>query len=135
MTELVKETVITEGNTLSPAVPVLVDADNMNATNYQTFEYLVYFIFGVLEVLLIFRFILKFMGASYASTFVNFIYAITGIFIMPFEGIFSKWYPGSLASVSVVETSTLVAIVVYGVIGFGLVKLIRILSGKKQIAS
>lgn len=132
MTEFAKETTLTtHGNN---SAPVATTTSNNNATGYQTAEYLVYFLFGVLEALLIFRFVFKLMGANSSSAFVNLIYKITGIFIMPFEGIFSKWVTNGTETTSVIDPSTIVAIIVYGVVGFGLVKLIRILSRKQQLA-
>jgi hypothetical protein len=129
MTEIVRETITTEGNILNPTIE---NTTNNDATSYQTAEYLIYFIFGVLEVLLIFRFILKFMGASSSSAFVGLIYSLTGIFILPFEGIFSKWFSRGIETRSVIESSTLIAIIVYAVLVIGIVKLIRIFSGKRQ---
>lgn len=131
MAELVKETIITDAD----ATRSVDSISHRDATSYQTIEYLVYFLFGVLDVLLIFRFVLKFMGASYSSTFVNLIYNITNIFVMPFEGIFSKWFTKGVETTSVLEPATIVAIIVYAVIGLAIVKLIRILSGKQQSAT
>lgn len=104
------------------------------ATNSQTTEYLVYFFFGVLEILLAFRLVLKLMGASLASAFVGFIYGLTGFFILPFEGIFRRGFTQGLETTSVLEPSTLVAIIVYAVLALGIVKLVRIFSGEKQPA-
>ncbi|OGM73420.1 hypothetical protein A2422_03845 [Candidatus Woesebacteria bacterium RIFOXYC1_FULL_31_51] len=93
---------------------------------------MVYFLFGILEILLAFRLILKLMGASLGSTFVGLIYGITRIFILPFEGIFRRGFTQGIETTSVIEPSTLVAIIVYAVLAWGVVKLIRILSGKPQ---
>jgi len=102
------------------------------ATSSQTIEYLIYFFFGLLEILLAFRLVLKLTGASIASAFVGLIYGITGIFILPFEGIFRRGYAQGVETTSVLEPSTLVAIIVYAVLAWGIVKLLRILSGEKQ---
>jgi hypothetical protein len=91
----------------------------------------VYFIFGVLEILLAFRLLLKLTGASISSSFVGFIYALTGIFILPFEGIFRRGYAPGIETKAIFEPSTLVAIVVYAVLAWGIVKLIRIFSREK----
>ncbi|OGM09875.1 hypothetical protein A2W13_01055 [Candidatus Woesebacteria bacterium RBG_16_36_11] len=95
-------------------------------------EYLIYFLFGILEVLLVFRLIFKLMGASNSSAFVGLIYSITGIFILPFEGIFRRGFTQGLETTSVLEPSTLVAIIVYAVLAWGIVKLVRIFSGERQ---
>lgn len=102
------------------------------ATKSQKIEYVVYFFFGVLEILLAFRLILKLMGASLASGFVSLIYRLTEIFILPFNGIFSKGYTQGVETTSVLEPATIVAIVVYMILAWGIVKLIRISSGEQQ---
>ncbi len=121
MAEIVKETVTTQENSIKKG-----------ATNSQTIEYLVYFFFGALEILLAFRLVFKLAGASMASAFVGLIYGITGIFILPFEGIFRRGFTQGIETTSVLEPSTLVAIIVYAVLAWGIVKLIRVLSGEQQ---
>jgi hypothetical protein len=129
MAEFMKETVVTKGNTSDPSVSV--QSSNM-ATGSQTVEYLVYFFFGVIEILLAFRLILKLAGASVSSAFVGFVYGVSGLFVLPFEGIFRKGYTQGLETISVLEPSTVVAIFVYIVLAWGIVRLIRIFSGEQQ---
>jgi hypothetical protein len=131
MTELTKETITTQNNNedtvrVAPVVRL--------ATSSQTVEYLVYFLFGALEVLLVFRLVLKLAGANVYSAFVGLVYGITGVFILPFENIFRQGVARVAQTTSVFEPSTLVAIFVYSVIAWGIVKLIRVLSGEKQAA-
>ena len=80
------------------------------------------FIVGVVDVLIIARFLGKLLGASASSSFVSFIYSVSGVLVAPFQGIFGNG--GSKANSF--ETADLVAIVVYAVIGWGLVMLIKI---------
>ncbi len=132
MTEIVEESVTTQNE--GPKEAVTTETKRI-ASNSQTFEYLVYFFFGALEVLLTFRLVLKLMGASLTSTFVGLIYGLTGIFILPFEGIFRRGYTQGVETTSVLEPATVVAMIVYAILVWGIVKLIRILSGEKQIGS
>lgn len=132
MAEFIKETVVTQENNDKPVVSTAVSRD---ATGYQTAEYLVYFLFGTLEILLVFRLILKLTGASISSAFVGLIYGITGIFILPFQGIFRQATTTGIETTAILEPATLVSIIVYAVLGIGIVKLVRILSGKQQQAS
>lgn len=127
MAELVKETVTTQNST-----PVAISTSSEQATSYQTIEYLMYFFFGALEVLLAFRLILRLTGANSFSAFVGLIYGVTGIFVIPFQGIFQQATAQGAVTTAVLEPATLVAIVVYAVLAVGIVKLLRILSGKKQ---
>lgn len=132
MTEIIKETTIAKEDGKTPVAVTSIESE---ATGFQTIEYLVYFFAGLLEILLVFRLVLKLMGASLASAFVGLIYGITGIFIAPFEGIFRRGFAQGVETTSVLEPSTLVAIIVYAVLAWGIVKLVRIFSGEKQKSS
>lgn len=130
MTEIVQESVTTKNDGQKAAVTTETKSV---ASSSQTAEYLIYFIFGILEILLGFRLVLKLMGASVASGFVNLIYSITRIFILPFEGIFRRATTEGIETTSILEPSTLVALVVYAILAWGIVMLVRIFSGEKQI--
>jgi len=129
MAEIKKETITTQENDSNPVVNAPV---KVQASDSQTVEYLIYYFFGALEILLIFRLVLKLTGASLSSTFVGFIYGLSGVFILPFEGIFHRGFAQGVETTSVLEPSTLVSIVVYAVLAWGIVKLIRIFSGEQQ---
>jgi len=132
MAEFTKETVTTKGTNADPKVVNTQVKTKSQATSYQTVEYLVYFFFGALEILLAFRFFLRLTGASSFNAFVGLIYGVTGVFILPFEGIFHQATAPGAVTTAVFEPTTLVAIIVYIVLAFGIVKLIRILSGEQQ---
>ncbi|HEY8679275.1 MAG TPA: YggT family protein [Candidatus Dormibacteraeota bacterium] len=70
------------------------------------------------------RFVFKLLAASTQSGFVGFIYDITQALIAPFHSIFNTVASGN----HVIEPETLVAIVIYSLIGWGLVALVRILT-------
>jgi len=125
----IKEIITTKGVNNNTANVVTAEE---KATSMQTTQYVVYFIFGILEALLAFRLIWKLTGASLSSGFVSGIYGITSIFILPFEGIFHRAVAQGIETVAVFEPSTLVEIIVYALLGWGIVKLVAILSGEKQ---
>lgn len=129
MAKLTKETITTQENNNNPVVDTPAKRET---TGSQTVEYLVYFLLGALEILLAFRLVLKLMGASPSSGFVGFIYGLSGFFILPFEQIFHRGVTQGIETTSVIEPSTIVAIIVYAILAWGIVKLIRIFSGKKQ---
>jgi hypothetical protein len=129
MAEIIKETITTQKDNTST---VKVTPVKIAATSSQTIEYLVYFLFGALEILLAFRLVLKLAGANTLNAFVGLVYGVTGIFILPFEGIFHRAFAQGVETASVLEPSTLVALIVYAVLAWGIVKLIRISSGEKQ---
>lgn len=87
----------------------------------------IWFVVGAVEVFIAARFLGKLFGASAHSAFVSFIYSVSGPMVAPFTGIFGD--TGSRTNTF--ETASLVAIVVYAVIGWGLVVLIRIVTAPK----
>lgn len=112
--------------------PAVDNQGNRQASSSQTIVYIVYFLSGVLEILLAFRFILKLLGASSSSGFVSTIYSISGVFIAPFKGIFRQGTSQGIETTSFFDPATLVAILVYALVTWGIVKLIQISSGKQQ---
>src|SRR5438270_2937111 len=85
------------------------------------------FIIGAADILIAARFLGKLLGASSQSAFVSFIYQVSSPLVAPFKGIFGN--AGS--SANSFETASLVAIVVYAVIGWGIVMLIRIVTAPR----
>ena len=81
-----------------------------------------WYVFYVLEVLLAFRFILKLLGANPGAGFTQIIYTLSSIPLAPFRFVFSNNAVGG----SVIEWSTLLAMAVYWVLVWGIVKLILI---------
>jgi len=75
---------------------------------------------GFIVALLALRFVLLLLGANEANGFVSLVYGLSGIFAAPFYGIFN-YEP--VYENSVVEVSTLVAMAIYSLIGWGLAKL------------
>lgn len=128
MPEIIKETTVTKVGSGDTVVATPVGEASIN----QTVEYIIYFILGLLETLLAFRLVLKLMGASTASGFVRFIYNITGVFLYPFEGIFRRAFTEGIETTSVLEPSTIIAMIVYAVLVWGIVVLLRVLSGQHQ---
>jgi uncharacterized protein YggT (Ycf19 family) len=80
---------------------------------------IVWYILGIVETLLVFRFVLKLLGANAGAGFTKFIYGVTYIFAEPFLSVFRR----SQVEGSIFEWSTLLAIVVYWIIAVGIIKL------------
>ena len=89
----------------------------------------VWFVFGVIEVLIAIRFVLELFGASIRAGFVQAIFAVSDIFMTPFVAIFSSPH---VASGAVVEWSALVAIAIYALIAWGIVALIRAVNPRRS---
>jgi uncharacterized protein YggT (Ycf19 family) len=83
-----------------------------------------YLVFGIIEGLLAIRLILKLLGANPHAGFANFIYGVTDFFMAPFRYLLPT-VGGS--SGAVLETSVVIAIIVYALIAWVLARLIVIM--------
>lgn len=79
----------------------------------------VWYLFGLLEVILALRFILKLLGANQEAGFSNLIYTLSYPFAAPFLGVFNQ----SAISGSVFEWTTLLAMAIYALVAWALIKL------------
>jgi len=87
------------------------------------FNQIIWYILGFIEVLLVFRIILKMLGANPFVGFTSLIYTITAPFAAPFFGIVGPSATGS----SVIEWTTVIAAIVYICIAWGLVYLLDLI--------
>ncbi len=106
--------------------PALTPVEHVAISEQSRYNYraaaAVWFILGVIDVLIAGRFLLKLLGASTQSAFVSFIYGVSSPFVAAFRGIF----PNSGSSTNVFEPASLVAIAFFALVGWGVVVLIRI---------
>ena len=110
----------------APAPAEHVSTSEAGSYNFRAAA-VVGFIVGAVEIFIAARFLGKLFGASAQSAFVNFIYQVSGVFVAPFTGIFGD----TGTKTNTFETASLVALVVYAVIGWGLVVMIRIVTAPK----
>jgi len=87
---------------------------------------MIYWILALLETLLAFRLLLKLLGANTGSLFVSFIYSVSQAFVMPFTGVFRSSAAQGIETQSVLEPATLIAMIVYALIAYGIIKLVEI---------
>jgi uncharacterized protein YggT (Ycf19 family) len=81
---------------------------------------IVWYVLGLIEVLMAFRFVLRLLGANPAAGFTNFIYGVTYVFVEPFLNVFRI----TRVEGSVFDWTTLLAMFVYWLIGLGIIKLL-----------
>ncbi len=84
---------------------------------------LVWLFLGILEALLALRFFLKLIAANPASPIAVFLYGFTGLFLLPFTGLTGTPAAGGM----VLEIPTVIAMVVYALIGWALERLIWVI--------
>lgn len=85
---------------------------------------IIWFVAGVILLLLAFRFILSLFGANTTNGFANFIYSTSHPFVAPFFNLFS--YNNIQYGVSRFEVYTLVAMLVYAAVAWILSALVNI---------
>ena len=79
----------------------------------------IYLIFGLIEALLAIRFVLKALGANADAGFAQLMYGVTGPFVAPFRGLFGT---PQAASGATLEVHTLIALVIYALVAWLLVR-------------
>jgi hypothetical protein len=80
---------------------------------------IVWYIFSTIEAILLFRFLLKIIGANASATFTEFIYNISAPLVAPFLYVVQSSSVGE----GIVEWSTLLALLAYWVITWAIVRL------------
>ena len=88
----------------------------------------IYLIFGIVEALLVIRFVLKLLGATPEAGFASFVYRVSTPLVAPFVGLFGTPQLNGM----VLELEALVAIIVYGLVAWGLAKLTWLLLGETR---
>ncbi len=94
-------------------------------------DYLLWFLM-VLETVLGIRFLLKLIGADPNNPFAGFLYALTAIPLLPFQGIVNS--PSIHPPNQAFEFSTLIAIVIYYLVFYALRRFIRLLVSSPEEA-
>jgi hypothetical protein len=100
------------------------DRNLMRANLRYWITRVVYFVLGVLEIIMGLRFIFRLLGANQGSAFALLLCDLSHIFVSPFNGIFNDQ---AIGNASVFEISTLIAMLIYALIAWGLVELSRLI--------
>ncbi|MFA5248765.1 MAG: YggT family protein [Patescibacteria group bacterium] len=80
---------------------------------------IVWYILGLIEALLLFRFVLKLLAANPGAGFSNFIYSVSYPFVAPFLNVFHF----VKVEGNIFEWASLLAMLVYWLIAWGIIKL------------
>jgi hypothetical protein len=116
-----------------PAVQPAVTTEYYTAPTYAgdpvlaQFFRIMWFALGVLETLLGLRFVLALLGANPLNGFASMIYGITGPFVLPFRTLF----PTPAAAGSVFELYTLIAMAVYFLLWWAIVRFIEVATNRR----
>src|SRR2546426_3137697 len=129
----IRETTVSDSGVrrVDPAPVTSTRVTELRPTSNYRAEQVIWFVVGVVDALLIIRFLLKLLGASLASGFARFMYDLTAVMVAPFHGIFNTVASGR----SVLEPESVVAIAIYTLIGWGLAALIRLMTTRNRVTS
>ena len=83
----------------------------------------IYLVFAVIVGAIIIRVVLKVLGANTAVAFTHFMYGVTDPLLAPFRGILPDFVSGR----TIFESAALIAILIYGLIGLALARLLAIM--------
>ncbi len=112
------------GNQVENREEVYEDENQRRANIRFWIANVTYFVLAVLEIILLLRFLFRLLGANQGNGFVMFLYNLSYVFAAPFKGIFADHAVGSNG---VFEVSTLIAMVVYALLAWGIVSLGRVI--------
>jgi uncharacterized protein YggT (Ycf19 family) len=112
------------GNRVESRQQIFEDQNQTRANIRYWTRAIAYFLLGVLEVILLLRLIFRLFGANEDSSFITFLYTLSHPFVTAFNGIFNDQ---TLGKYGVFEFSTLIAMVVYALIIWGLVSLVNVI--------
>lgn len=121
--------------TVAPVAPVVTqqtvytDALPTRVTTITRVQQIIYLVFSIIEALLAIRFILMLLGANPQAGFAALIYGLTAPFLLPFAGLFGQPAAGG----SVIETNTIVALVVYPLLAWALARGARLLAQREVV--
>jgi uncharacterized membrane protein len=110
-----------------PAEPVQRSVTTETVSPSARAAQVIYVVFGVLEALIAFRVVLKLLAANPDAGFSSLVYTITQPFVLPFQDVF----PTPVSHNSVFEFSSVLAMLVYALVGWAIVLLIQA-AGRRQ---
>lgn len=84
---------------------------------------LIWLALSILEALLGLRVIFKLIAVNPANSLASFLYRLTDLVLRPFAGLTATPSAGDM----VLEISTLIAMIIYALLGWGLVKLVEVI--------
>lgn len=125
----VKTTVITDTNTPQKVERTTEITHAESPKNYEAKKtifrayQLIWYVLGVMEVLLAFRFMLRMVGANALSGFVMFVYNVTNPLVIPFQGIVRDY----VYITGVIEWATVIAAFVYAILAWGIIYLFQLI--------
>jgi hypothetical protein len=126
-----EETLVTRQPGFAATEQVVLDVAAERRLGLYQFNRIMFTILVFLEILLGFRFVLRLISANPESGFAVLVYGITGLFTAPFNGLIAL----PTVNGSLIEMTTLIAMVVYALIFWGILYVIRLIVERPRARS
>lgn len=117
---LYKRTVEEQSKTHSFSFRAMTEIQTTRVRPLYRGTQLVWYLFGIIETLLLLRFVLRLLAANPNAGFTAFIYAVSYPFVAPFINVFG---PSRVVG-SVIEWTTILAMLVYYLVALGISRLL-----------
>lgn len=118
-----EETVVTQQPGYAATEQVTRDVAAERRMSLFQITNIIWTVLGILEILLGIRFVLHLIAADPKAGFAQFIYGVTGLFVAPFAGLVGTPAAGG----STVEVTTLIAMAIYALFVWIVVRVIPII--------
>lgn len=119
---VVQETVVRRNPLVQAQRQVVEDPSAEGRVLVARVAALIWLLFGILDILIGLRLVLKLIAANPGSGFAQVIYNLTDIFLAPFNGLVGSPVIGS----GILEIPSIIALVVYSLAAWIIVRLFRI---------
>ncbi len=121
-----------QGNRVENRVEVYEDKNQSRANTRYWIKTVTYFVLAVLEIILLLYLFFGLFRANQGNGFIAFLYGVSHVFVAPFNNIFP--------STSSFAASTIIAMIVYALLAWGIVSLGRVIfapvvSGRQSITT
>ncbi|MDP2744087.1 MAG: hypothetical protein Q8P00_03360 [Dehalococcoidia bacterium] len=126
-----RERVVTNDAGLEHRESTVHDTGEEHRVRFLKVGQVVWLFVGVIEVLIGLRVFLKLIGANPANDFGGFVYNFAGVFLAPFFGLTGSPSSGAM----VLEVPSLIAMLVYALVGWAIVRMILPLFDKPATRS
>ncbi|MEO8957018.1 MAG: hypothetical protein ACR2H5_20820 [Ktedonobacteraceae bacterium] len=113
-----------QGNRVENRMEVFEDKNQSRANTRYWIRTIIYFVLAVLEIILLLRLFFRLFGANQDNGFITFLYSLSHVFVTAFNGIF---HDQTIGSNGVFEVSTIIAMIVYALLAWGIVSLGRVI--------
>ncbi len=121
-----EETVVTQQPGFAATEQVTRDVAAERRQSMALITQIIWGLFGLLEIMLALRFLLKLIGANPDSGFAAFMYGITGPFTAPFDLLIGTPTSGAMS----LEITTLIAMGIYALVFWGISYIVRIFANR-----